>query len=272
MTNKLIDHVFLILLGLALLNVILYFRQPSMVFIPYKKLTQTPLDWGMKYEEVYLNNTEDIRLHGWFIPAAASEQVVLFFHGNAGNISHRGESIEIFHKLGLNVFIFDYQGYGNSEGQPNESRLYADAVAAWRYLTNERGYHANDIFLFGRSLGGVVAANLASKTHSRGLILESTFSTAKDVANAIFPVLSRLVYLRYDFNTVAHMGRVSCPVLILHSPHDEIIPYSLGEKVYRAAKEPKSFIPMAGDHNSGFLISQPEYERALARFISSTNS
>ena len=271
MKNRMIKNILLLLLGLALLNGCMYLQQPSMIFFPYVTLDQTPADWGLAYEEVFLDTEDGVRLHGWYIPRHGSKQTLLFFHGNAGNISHRGASVEIFHRLGLNVFICDYRGYGMSQGEPVENGLYKDARAAWRYLTKERGFDQEDIILFGRSLGGAVAAELAAEIQPGGLILESTFSSAKDVANAVFPVLSRLIFLRYDFDTAAHVRRVACPVLVLHSPDDEIIPFRLGEKVFQAANEPKSFVKMRGDHNSGILMSQPDYERALGAFVSLTS-
>jgi len=262
-----IENILLLLLGLALLNGCMYLQQPSMIFFPYPALAQTPTEWGLAYEDVFLDTGDGVRLHGWYIPHHGSKQVLLFFHGNAGNISHRGASVEIFHRLGLNVFIFDYRGYGMSQGKTDEPGLYKDARAAWGYLINERGFEQEDIILFGRSLGGAVAAKLATQIQPRGLILESTFSSARDVANAVIPILSRLIFLRYDFNTAAHVRRVACPVLVLHSPDDEIIPYHLGEKVFQAANEPKSLVKMKGDHNSGFLMNQADYERALGRFV-----
>ncbi len=271
MKNRMIKNILLLLLGLALLNGCMYLQQPSMIFFPYATLDQTPADWGLAYEEVFLDTEDGVRLHGWYIPRHGSKQTLLFFHGNAGNISHRGASVEIFHRLGLNVFIFDYRGYGMSQGEPVENGLYKDARAAWRYLTDERGFDQEDIILFGRSLGGAVAAELAAEIQPGRLILESTFSSARDVANVVFPILSRLIFLRYDFNAAAHIRRVTCPVLVLHSPDDEIIPFRLGEKIFQAANEPKSFVKMRGDHNNGFLMSQPDYEWALGAFISPAN-
>ncbi len=271
MKNRMIKNILLLLLGLVLLNGCMYLQQSSMIFFPYATLDQTPAEWGLVYEDVFLDTEDGVRLHGWYIPRHGSKQALLFFHGNAGNISHRGASVEIFHRLGLNVFIFDYRGYGKSQGKPDEKGLYKDARAAWRYLSKERGFGQEEIILFGRSLGGAVAAELAAEIQPGGLILESTFSSAKDVANAVFPVLSRLIFLRYDFDTAAHVRRVACPVLVLHSPDDEIIPFRLGEKVFQAAKEPKSFVKMRGDHNSGILMSQPDYERALGVFVSLVN-
>ena len=249
--------------GLLMLNGLMYFQQKHMIFYPTNDEYQTPAQWGLDYEDVSLETADHVQLHGWFIPNPQSEQVLLFFHGNAGNISHRGHSVDIFHRLGLSVFIIDYRGYGKSEGSPGEKGLYHDARAAWRYLTEARGHDPRQILIFGRSLGGVVAAKLASEVEARGLILESTLSSAHDFARDVFAVLSRLVVLRYDFNTVDYIQRVHYPVLVLHSPDDEIMPFHLGEKVYQAANRPKQFIRMRGDHNNGVMLSQPEYEQQL---------
>jgi fermentation-respiration switch protein FrsA (DUF1100 family) len=254
-------------LGLMLLNALMYFQQPGMIFYPTRDLDQTPADWGLDYEDVTFNTADNVQLHGWYVPSPQSEQVLLFFHGNAGNISHRRESIELFHRLGLNVFIIDYRGYGNSTGKPDEQGLYQDAAAAWRYLTEEKDFANNQILIFGRSLGGAVAARLASGVQARGLIVESTLSSARDFAKTAFPVLSRLVVTRYGFNTAENIQHVNYPVLVLHSPDDEIMPFQLGEKVFQSAHQPKHFVRMQGGHNDGFLQSQPEYEQQLSRWL-----
>lgn len=258
----------LLLFGLAVLNGLMYLQQPAMTFFPHPTLEQTPTEWGLEYENVFLHTEDGVRIHGWYIPHQDAQQTLLFFHGNAGNISHRGSSVEIFHRLGLNVFIIDYRGFGKSEGKPDEQGLYQDASAAWHYLKNERNHNQDDIIIFGRSLGGVVAAELAARVQPGGLIVESTFSSARDVANALFPILSRLVVLRFDFNTVAYIKQVESPVLVLHSPDDEIVPFALGKKIFQAANDPKSFFEMRGGHNTGVFMSQPEYEQALGDFIS----
>ena len=261
------SYVILFVITLLLLNVWMYFQQPRMIFYPLRELYQTPADWGLDYEDVTLYTADDVQLHGWYIPHSQSQHVVLFFHGNAGNISHRRDSIEIFHRLGLNVFIIDYRGYGQSQHTPSEQGLYQDATASWHFLTKEKGFTNNQILIFGRSLGGAVAARLASEVQTRGLILESTFSSARDFAREVFPVLSRLVLMRYDFNTAESIQRVNDPVLVLHSPDDEIMPFHLGEKVFESAHQSKRFVHLQGDHNNGFLQSQPGYEQELDSWL-----
>lgn len=261
-----------VLLFLALLNATFYLLQPGMVFHPTRELGATPAAWGWRYEEAWLTSEDGIRLHGWFLPSEGSRRVLLFFHGNAGNIADRGDSLAIFHRLGLNVFIFDYRGYGRSEGEPNEAGLYRDAAAAWRYLTEQRGFAASDIVLFGRSLGGAVAAKLASEHSPAGLILESTFSSAREMAGHLLPIIGRLVLQRYALATADYVRQAHCPLLLLHSPEDDVIPYAMGEKVFAAAAEPKTLFRLRGGHNDGFLLSQPGYEQALASFIKSLDS
>ncbi|NNL07465.1 MAG: alpha/beta fold hydrolase [Gammaproteobacteria bacterium] len=255
--------------GILMLNAFMYFQQPRMIFFPIAGLHQVPSDWGLSYEDVTFSTEDSVSLHGWFLPVSGAEQVLLFFHGNAGNISHRRESIEIFQRLGLSVFIIDYRGYGNSDGTPDEEGLYRDARAAWRYLTEEKSVDPENVIIFGRSIGGAVAANLAADVHARGLILESTMSSAREFAREVFRILSRLVVIRYDFNTVQNIQQINYPVLVLHSPDDEIMPFHLGEKVYRSANQPKQFVRMRGDHNNGFYLSQPEYEQAIGDWLGS---
>lgn len=256
-----------VLVAAALLSGLLYLQQPAMIFFPYATLDATPADWGVDYEDVHFAAADGVALHGWYIPREGARQVVLFLHGNAGNISHRGESVAIFHDLGLDVFIIDYRGYGRSSGKPSEAGLYEDARGAWRYLTGTKGFAGRDIVIFGRSLGGVVAARLASEVAPGAVIIESAFSSARDVARAVFPVLSRVTVVRYEFDAAAYVRRVGAPVLVLHSREDEIMPFELGRRLFEAANEPKEFVELRGDHNAGFLLSQPGYGRALQRFL-----
>lgn len=263
-------YLFTLLTGLLLLNGMMYLLQPGMVFYPTSGISETPAEWQLSYEDVSIDTQDGEQLRGWFIPASVdreSQPVLLFFHGNAGNISHRRASLEIFHRLGLNQLIIDYRGYGQSTGRPGEDGLYLDAMAAWNYLLNNRNFTADQVIIFGRSLGGAVATQLASQVQPRGVILESSFSSARDMAQHTFPLLSHLLYLRYDFNSLKRMPDISAPLLVLHSPQDEIIPYASAEKLFKAARQPKTFIQLQGDHNNGFYLSQPMYQQALADWL-----
>ncbi|MCU0835740.1 MAG: alpha/beta hydrolase [Chromatiaceae bacterium] len=256
-----------VLAGWVLLNGLMFLAQPGMIFFPTQRLDATPRDWGLAHQDVWLKTDDGLRLHGWYIPREGAERTLLFFHGNAGNISHRGESVAIFHRLGLNVLMVDYRGYGRSEGSPSEDGLYRDARAAWQWLTEEQRLEPEQIVVFGRSLGATVAATLAAESTPAAVILESGFSSARDAAQALFPVLSRVVILRYRLDAADALTRATSPVLVLHSPDDEVIPYPLGQRLYDAAPEPKRFVELRGGHNDGFLRSQPEYERTLGAFL-----
>lgn len=267
--RKMLNAVYSILAFVVLLNIGMFFIQPAMLFIPYGSMNATPAEWGLEYEDVFFQTADHIQLHGWYIPGQNAKRTVLFFHGNAGNISHRGESIKIFHRLGLNVFIPDYRGYGKSEGKPSEIGLYEDARSAWQYLLTQKGLQRENIILFGRSMGGAVATKLAADVQPGALILESVFSSINDMAKVIMPGLSRLIVRRFNFNNTAMIKQVYCPLLLMHSPDDEIIPFAQGQKVFQAASNPKKMIQLSGDHNNGFLQSQPDYERHIENFIRS---
>jgi fermentation-respiration switch protein FrsA (DUF1100 family) len=260
-------------LGLVVFGTLIWWLQPQLIFYPSRALASTPDDWGINYQDVQIGTDDGLALHGWWIPAARPRsdppQVLLFFHGNAGNISHRGDSIAIFSELGLDVLIIDYRGYGHSDGSPSELGLYRDADAAWRWLTQERGVPPNQIVLFGRSLGGAVATRLAAGTQPAGLIVESSFDHLASLARTHYPLLSRLVPLRYEFPVAEKLASVRCPVLVLHSPEDRIVPYQLGQRLFAAASAPKRFVRLSGGHNDGFLRSQPQYQEALAAFLDS---
>ena len=272
MKQQLNSLAFTLLVLVVALNAWMYLMQPGMVFFPTRALDATPEQWGLAYEDVRFSTADGMNLHGWYLPREGARGTLLFFHGNAGNISHRGDSIRIFNRLGLNVFIIDYRGYGRSDGSPDETGLYTDARAAWDWLTQERNVPADSIVIFGRSLGGVVAVQLAAEVQAAGLIVESAFSSARDVADEIFPLLSRLVWLRFRFDARRAIADVRFPVLIMHSRHDEIIPYANGKRLFEAAQEPRRFFEMRGDHNSGFLQSQPEYGNALEQFLLQTTA
>ncbi len=246
----------------------LFIFQSHYIYYPERVLSVTPHSIGLQFESVSFETTDGVQLSGWFVPSESARGVILFCHGNAGNISHRLDSIQIFHQLGLDVFIFDYRGYGQSEGKPTEQGTYKDAEAAWRYLIEERQVKPNEVIIFGRSLGGAVASWLAQSHTPGGLILESTFTSLPDVAAGLYPYLPVRLLLRFEYNTAEYLGRVNCPVLIVHSRDDEIMPFSHGRRLFDMASEPKKFLEISGTHNEGFITSGKDYEDGLHTFIS----
>jgi len=254
----------------ALLAVVLYLFQGRMVFLsnfPGRELTASPGDIGLNYEDVSLTTADNERLHGWYIPAEDSSGVVLFFHGNAGNISHRLDSLRIFNETGLSTLIIDYRGYGQSTGKTSERGTYLDAQAAWDYLVDHRGISPGRIIIFGRSLGGAVGAWLGVHNNPAGLIIESSFSSGADMARRLYPFLPASLITRLKYPVVEYAGRLNSPVLVIHSIHDEIIPFSMGQAIYAAVNQPKEFLQIQGDHNNGFLISKGDYMAAVKDFV-----
>ena len=232
-----------------------------------------------KIEDCYFNTGDGLRLHGWYctphLKASGSlervpgEMVLLWFHGNAGNISYRYDMIRAMMTLPVQVLIIDYRGYGKSEGKPGEQGLYLDARAAWNYLVIERAVPPARIIIFGKSLGGVPAIDLASQVEAAGLIVQSSFTSAADMAAAVIPFLPRIL-LHTKMNSIGKIGVVHCPKLFIHSRADEVVPYELGRRLYEAAPEPKEFYEVKGSaHNSTYIVGGTAYFDALRRFIES---
>ena len=253
----------------VVLALMLYLFQGKMVFLsnlPGRALIASPGDVGLDYEDVALTTRDNERLHGWYVPAADPKGVLLFFHGNAGNISHRLDSIKIFHELALDILIIDYRGYGQSTGKTSEQGTYLDAQAAWDYLINTRGIPANRIIVFGRSLGGAIGAWLGVQNTPAAVVIESSFSSGEDMARRLYPFLPVRLITRLQYPVVDYASRLNCPVLVVHSRYDEIIPFTMGQAIYAAVKQHKKFLELRGDHNNGFLISQGEYVAGLKDF------
>lgn len=255
-------------------SLMLYVLQDRLVFLPHmpgRELDATPQVIRLDYEDAWIDTADGERLHSWYIPADDARGTVLFFHGNAGNISHRMESILIFNRLGLNVLIVDYRGYGQSSGKPGEQGSYRDARAAWDYLVGQRRLPPDRIVIFGRSLGGGVGAWLASRpdVEPAGVIIESSFSSGLDLGKRLYPALPVRLITRINYPVREYIAEVRSPVLVVHSRDDEIIPFDMGRAIYQAAPEPKTFFEMGGDHNAGFWISRERYVPALDEFLGS---
>lgn len=254
--------------GYVCLVLAAYVFAGSLIFLPRRELDGNPSERGLPFEDVSFRAGDGTSLHGWFLPGKG-RGTLLFCHGNAGNISHRLDSLEIFHRLGLSVFIFDYRGYGKSEGKPTEEGVYSDAEGAWRHLAEDRKIPAGEIVIFGRSLGGAVAAQAAERFRPAGLILESTFTSLADAGRHHYFFLPVRLIVGNGFNTLGRMKNISCPVLVASSPDDEIIPGEHGRILYESAREPKTFLPLKGDHNWGFIYTGGAYADGLDLFFSS---
>lgn len=261
--------------GYVLLLAFVYFFQARLIYfpnVPGRELTATPASVGLAFEEVRTTTADGIELHGWFVPAAAADRAVLFCHGNAGNISHRLEHLKILHDLGLAVLLFDYRGYGRSSGAPSERGTYLDAHAAWSYLTERKGFAPGQIVVFGESLGGAIAAELARTTDPAALILLAAFTSAPDLARRYYWYLPVRLLARFHYPTSEFVADVRAPVLVIHSRDDEIAPFSHGQQLFRSAGGPKQFLEILGDHNAGFLMSGPLLVDGLRRFLAARDA
>ncbi|PIE54606.1 MAG: alpha/beta hydrolase [Dethiosulfovibrio peptidovorans] len=257
---------FLLCLSLIFLAVVrLLF--PFLAFHPDRELRCTPTTVGLAYQDVPFMTKDGIQLHGWYIPVEPSRGVVLFCHGNAGNIGHRLESIGIFHDLGLSVLIFDYRGYGRSQGSSSVKGLAVDAKAAWDWLVYDQKISPDEIVLFGRSLGGAIALELTKSVAPKGIILESTFASPFGLLpiGLIAPLLRTALGNPWDSLSAAR--ELDIPTLCIHSPDDEIVPFREGQKLYDAVMGEKSFVEIKGGHNDSFMMSISTYVPALDDFL-----
>ena len=255
--------------GYAALLLLVFFAQSYLIYFPQRNITFTPDREGLAYEPVTIATADKETLHGWFVPApSAAKGTILFFHGNAGNISHRRDYLLTFYRFGYNTFIFDYRGYGRSSGSPSETGTYQDASAAWQYLTEIKAIPPSRIVLFGESLGGAVAAWLAAKQKPGALVLASVFISVPDLASELYPFLPVRLLSRFQYNTIDYLQSVVCPVVIAHSRQDEIVPFWHGQALFQVAAEPKLFLTLEGGHNEGFIFSRKEWAMALDDFIS----
>ncbi len=254
---------------MVVLRLLLLLFERVNLYFPLRRIEATPEAIGLPYEDVTIKTSDGVSINGWFIPAADSARGILFFHGNAGNISHRLDTIKLFHDMGLNTLIVDYRGYGRSEGRPSEKGLYLDADAAYRYLSSRPGIDPDSIIAFGRSLGGAVALELAGRRKLSAIIVESAFTSTADIGREIFPFLPAKLLVTQNYNSLERVGSLSIPKLFIHSRDDEIIPFRHGQRLFEAAAEPKSFHVMSGGHNEAFLLPENNYGDVLKGFIES---
>jgi len=260
---------FSVAIAYAAILLLVFVFQPRLVYFPQfaRELDLTPRAAGLDYEDVSLTTDDGVRLHGWWVPAGQARGAVLVLHGNAGNISHRLGYALMFNRLGYSTLLLEYRGYGRSAGSPSEEGTYRDAEAAWRHLVEIRKLAARDIVYAGESLGGGVATWLAEKHPPRALILASTFTSVPDLGAQVYWWLPVRWLARIRYDNLARMPKITCPVLIAHSRDDDIIPFSHGQRLFAAAREPKRFLEMHGGHNDSFIYLRDEWIAAVGDFL-----
>jgi fermentation-respiration switch protein FrsA (DUF1100 family) len=241
------------------------------LYHPEKELTYLPSHLRLAFEDVNFQAPDGTALHGWYLPAESAELTLLFCHGNAGNLSHRVEKLRRLSSLGVNIFIFDYAGYGQSAGRPSEKATYRDVQAAYAYLIGQRRTRPDQIVLYGESLGSAVAVDLAVIKPVRAVILESPFTSTIAMGELLLPWLPVRAIVRHRYDTLSKIARVNVPLLILHSRDDEIVPFTMARQLYEAATAEKDFLELQGGHNDGFEISGATYTEKIAQFLKNSS-
>lgn len=263
------------LVGLSsLLGLVLLFEE-KLIYFPSRELDLTPAELSLEHEEVTLETDDGLRLHGWFLPARSGRTAeslspsVLYCHGNAGNVSHRLVSVAEMHaELGVSVLLFDYRGYGRSEGSPDEAGTYRDARAAYRYLVVDRGVPPDEIVLYGESLGAAVALELATEVPARALVLESPFTSIADMARAAYPWLPASGLLRTRYDNLAKIPEIGVPLLVVHGTRDETVPFEQGQRLYERAPAPKRFLAVEGaGHSNVSAVARDRYWSAWRELL-----
>jgi fermentation-respiration switch protein FrsA (DUF1100 family) len=251
----------------AVAGLTLLFLQPRLLYRPTREVSLTPADIGLDFEEVSFHSSDGVALTGWYVPVKEARFTVLFCHGNGGNIMHGLDGLRLFHDLRLSCFIFDYRGYGRSGGKPREAGTYRDAQAAYDWLVREKHVPADKIILFGHSLGGSIAAHLATHVRARALVVEGAFTSYPDIGARFYPYMPVRLFAFFRYNTRAHIQQVRCPVMVMHSRHDELVPFEFGTRLYEAANEPKQFVEIAGSHNDSLVASSDLYREAWRKWL-----
>lgn len=258
--------------GYIILVLLMYLFQDRLLFMPASEMVQTPASAGFEAEDFWVTTEDGVRIHGWYFPNKESNKVIVLSHGNAGNISYRIDIARTLLDSGAAVLMYDYRGYGKSEGHPDEQGLYKDITAVIRELMNGKGYEEKNIYMYGRSLGGAVAAYAATQYNLGGLVLDSAFINLRSMVRDVYPFVPSFL-VKYEFPTEKYLLQLDeVPVMIMHSPRDEIIPYKHGEHLYEAAGEPKRFVQLQGSHNENFFSSRSLIETSWKEFMSVGNT
>ncbi len=257
--------------SLVLAALLVRILENRLVYFPprYPEGFESPDHDGLGVEEIWITADDGVRLNAWYWPNPTSSKVLLCFHGNAENIGHGLGQLKALSRLGASVLALDYRGYGKSEGSPDEAGVYRDAESAYNYLVDGRHFQPRDIFLYGNSLGGAVAIHLAWRHEIGGLIVQSSFTAGREMARRMFliPLFEYIPKSRFD--SLDKIARVRAPILIVHGTQDQTIPFSMGRRLYEAAPEPKSFLPIEGaGHNDIPLVGGERYLERLRTFIS----
>jgi len=282
-SRRVVKLLFFCMIVYGVLCVLLFFVQKRFIYFPYPEMVDKPDQLGLRFQDVSFQSVDGLELHGWIVEprdyGAAARQGeiganqtvrgnILFFHGNAGNISHNLETLQLFAEVGYRVFAFDYRGYGLSEGRPDEQGLYDDGEGAIRFFCDEFGLRTDELVYLGRSLGGAVALEMALRRTPAALVLESTFTSVRDMGGMLRYLVPLRLILTNRFDNLSKVSRVTCPLLVIHSEGDELVPVQHGHALFDAADaRTKEFLEITGGHNDGFIDSGDFYSQGIDRFL-----
>ena len=246
---------------------VLYFMQSRFLYKPVKGVVYTPEELGIDFENVKLIADDGVETKGWYIPSHRNGYTILFCHGNGGNIMHRLDTINLLSEMGLGFFIFDYRGYGDSQGKTTEAGTYLDAGAAYRWLYKERKIPEHRIVVFGRSMGASIAAYVAGKVKCGGVVLENAFTSYTAMGQRSYPYMPVKWFAKFKYDTKKYLESVSCPILFFHSKDDEVVPYEFGRELFESVECDKRFVDLFGKHNDSFLTSLGPYKKGWVDFL-----
>lgn len=257
-----IAGLFVVYIGLCFY---LYFKQDDYIFFPEKTITATPRTFGMKYEENFIKTEDNLKINVWFIPKE-NAPLIIHCNGNGGNLSDRAFKFSLLNSLGFAVVGFDYRGYGKSEGKPSEDGFYKDLRSVVSFCEN-KGYKKKGIILYGESIGGAVALQVATENNFAALVLESTFTSLNDMARVYYKLFPTSILLKSNFDNISKIDKIHFPIVIMHSKEDEIVPYYMGKSLFEKANEPKIFLELSKGHNDGGIAVSPDAAEELKTFL-----
>jgi fermentation-respiration switch protein FrsA (DUF1100 family) len=263
----LLRFLMILAVGYAALCLIVYLTQAKLVFFPGPSPRATPADFGLEFRELELRTRDGVRLHGWFLPAREARGAVLVSHGNAGSIELRIGLAQAFLEHRWSVLLYDYRGYGQSTGRPSEPGTYLDAEAAHEHLVRVEGVVPERIVLHGESLGVGVALELALRRPVAAVVAECGFTSISDMAAGLYPFLPARLLARIRYDNLAKVARLGVPLLVIHSPHDEIVPFTHAERLFTAAREPKRLLSTEGGHNDGGFLRRAAWIAEVGSFL-----
>ncbi|MFZ5877169.1 MAG: alpha/beta hydrolase [Nitrospirota bacterium] len=258
-----------VLVAVVAVSGVMALQESSFLYFPSRDVIATPAQAGIAHHDRWITTEDGITLHAWHLPNPDAPRTVLDLHGNGGNLGDRVTQYARWYRMGLAVYAVDYRGYGRSHGAPAEQGLYRDARAAWADLTGALATAPERIVIAGRSLGSGPAVQLATEVRPAGLVLESPMTNIPEMARAVYPFLPVSLLVRSRFDNLRKIRDVACPVLVIHAEQDEIIPPSMGRRVFEAAHEPKQWASVPGGHNDFDDVSTDAYLAAWRTFLGS---